>query len=253
LPNERIRYKGRSLRLKKATVKPAFGGRTVLVADPWDYVDLWLRRERHDRARFYWEQARNFASAAAALPATSAPLLAYYAMLNCAKTLLTVQNCVFSEKHGIGGRRREASRGLKAEVVKLTNGGVFGPLSQLLGEPVAKNEECDLKGLLYNLVWVHRAFSLTYRSTPELFVPLQDVYFARRVGSTEAWFECTVSPGDITYLSSRRLPAGYEWADAGASGLTLRRNARFTWSEDDEEGSLDRLAKYHRTTRAGLS
>lgn len=56
-----IRYNGKELTLHKSIKNPNFLGKTVLVNDPWDYVEMWLKRNNHnDEAIFYWQQSRQF-------------------------------------------------------------------------------------------------------------------------------------------------------------------------------------------------
>ena len=246
MPNEPLRHDARQLKLKKATVAPDFEARTVLAADPWDYVDLWLRRNSREDARFYWAQARDFAKAGTGLALASRPLLAYYSMLNATKALLEVNDIDFADRHGVGGRRNEKGRGLPAEIVEFSKGGVFGALVQLLGESASEEkEEYNLKQLLYNLAWIHRAFCLTYRSAPELFVPLESPGFSRRKGSTEAWFRARVATRDKIMLTGKRMPPQFEWDEGDESGQTIRETSRFRW-DDANEGpeNFKRLAKY---------
>jgi hypothetical protein len=250
MANTELRYDGAPVRLKKSATKPDWNGRTVLVADPWAYVDLWLRREEKTRARFYWEQSQEFARAAGNLGPTASPLLIYYSMLNAVKALLTVRGAVFNERHGIGGRRNDAGRGLTAEIIELSDGGVFGAFAQLLGERVNKDETYNLKQLLYNLVWIHRSFSLTFRSATELFVPMREWGFERRLGSRECWFWFSVSARDKHYLAKNHLPTGYEVDTGDPNGLRFRRHKRFKWNDTDVKQSLDRLTKYHSELRS---
>ncbi|WP_255654844.1 YaaC family protein [Caldibacillus sp. 210928-DFI.2.18] len=70
-----ISYKGKNLTLYKAIKSPNFEGKTVLVNDPWEYVEMWLKRNNHnDEALFYWQQSRQFYEASTMLPLTSSPL-----------------------------------------------------------------------------------------------------------------------------------------------------------------------------------
>lgn len=74
-----ISYKGKNLTLHKAIKNPNFEGKTVLVNDPWEYVEMWLKRNNHnDEALFYWQQSRQFYEASTMLPLTSSPLTTYY-------------------------------------------------------------------------------------------------------------------------------------------------------------------------------
>jgi hypothetical protein len=131
---QEIKYAGRVLRPRKSTVKPDFGAETVLVSDPWEYVDLWLKREDHNAARAFWEQAREFAEAAAALPPTSAPLPAYYCFLNAVKALLHVHGERANEQHGVYGANEPSRRSLDGEKVYFQRGGILAGLCRLLRE-----------------------------------------------------------------------------------------------------------------------
>jgi hypothetical protein len=254
MPSEELRHQGRRIRLKKSTVDPDFRGQTVLVTDPWDYVDLWLRRLDEDRARFYWQQARHFAEAARGLPPTSAPLLAYYSMLNAVKTLLEVHQQTYSEQHGIGGHREKKRRGLTAEIVEFTNKGVFGGLRSILGEQSSNSEKFNLKQLLYNLVWVHRAFALTYPGVAELFVAIWNPEFQRKSGSSETWLSFTVSPKDRHLVNGKKLPTEFEWDAGDSKDRTIRRKARFEWRDNDDfDANSTRLTSYHRKLRRQIT
>lgn len=85
---EKIRIKTKVLGLSKAVHDAQFQVKTVLTVEPFDYVDLWLRRHHKDEALFYWRQARDFHRAARGLPMESAPLVLYYCFMNAAKALL---------------------------------------------------------------------------------------------------------------------------------------------------------------------
>ncbi len=40
-----IKINRRNLTLKKSYNEPRFNGKSVLVSDPWEYVELWLKRK----------------------------------------------------------------------------------------------------------------------------------------------------------------------------------------------------------------
>jgi hypothetical protein len=241
-------YKGRAITVRKAVTGPDFTGKTVLVADPWEYVDLWLRRQKASVARFYWEQARDFAQAAASLPLTSSPLPAYYCLLNAAKALLTVRKRAFTDRHGVTGQTLATRRGLNREEVVFKSGGVLPALCTLLGER-AEPETHTLRSILYNLAWIHRAYVLTYRSTPELFVPLQDPAFVWLPTQGEAWFQCTINARDMYLADPSTLPKGYEKDEGSTSKHVVRMKKRFRWKKRGMQDNLKNLRTYHSMVR----
>ena len=74
MPVVQLRYQDRSLRLFKSAIGPDLSTRTILVADQWDYVEMWLKRNGLNNALFFWRQAEDFAKASKSLPHTSSPL-----------------------------------------------------------------------------------------------------------------------------------------------------------------------------------
>lgn len=76
----KIFIKSRPLTLRKSIKEPRFDGISVLVNDPWEYVEMWLKRHKGDSedAIFYWQQAKQFYDASIQLPLTSSPLTLYY-------------------------------------------------------------------------------------------------------------------------------------------------------------------------------
>jgi hypothetical protein len=244
-----IKYKGRVLRPRRATISPNFASETVLVADPWDYVDLWLRREAHGNARAYWQQAREFAGAAASLPATSSPLPAYYCLLNAAKALLSVRKHVVGAQHGVAGTANPG-RSLESETVTFKSGGVLAGLCSILGE-ASGGTTYTLKTALYHLPFVHRAFCLTFTSAPELFFPVREPRFVRKTGSKEAWFCAQLEARYDTEHTVAKLPAGWQ-RDNGPQGTgIIRKKARFQWDgkHPNAPSNQSKLIGYHQNVR----
>jgi hypothetical protein len=216
MPAHEITYKGRVLRPRRATIAPDFASETVLVSDPWEYVDLWLKREGHSDARAFWSQAREFAQAASELPATSAPLPAYYCFLNATKALLKVKGHTVASTHGVHGQAIPNRRSLEAEQVHFHQGGVLAGLCSILGEGTS-TATYSLKAALANLPFVHRAFCLTFTSAPELFIPIRDCRFVRKARSQEAWFCAEVEARYDTAHVAAKLPTSFEF-DTGLGG-----------------------------------
>jgi hypothetical protein len=132
-----LRINDRDVGPHKATKVPNLGARTVLTNSHWEYVSLWLRRERKTSALFYWQQAQTFAQAAEGMPVSSAPLLLYYSYMNATKALLSAKSVPFDEHHGVRAHNIRPPAGkiaLSNEGVRIMNRGIAPALSQYLME-----------------------------------------------------------------------------------------------------------------------
>ena len=199
-----LHQKGRMLRMSKAYAGQDFSKQTVLTDDVFTYVTFYYcshhKPMKFVRAQnvtkygnanqfgyeFYWNQARIFYDAAKNLPIESAPVAAYYSMLNAAKSYLSYTSAsadVFVDQfglHGLNEDNTDSGEDLSTISIKHKQNGVF-PLfaSKLNSDFLAKwpiTTSISLKSLLYNLPFVHRAFSMTYttraKKVDELFLPL---------------------------------------------------------------------------------
>lgn len=248
-----LKFKQQPIILKKSYTRPDFEAATVLVSDPWQYVDLWLRRQGKNDARFYWEQAKQFYDAALALPPIASPLPAYYSLLNATKALLTSKGLVYKRYHGVSGRKEASKRGLRAEKIKFLSSGVLPTLARYLGEPTTKME-LSLYELLYNLPYIHRAFTLTFKSAQELFIPIRNPRFVVKDRSNKAWFEAQIELPDATGRTTAKLPSGYERDLGIESDYVVRRKKRFNWifTAAETANNLERLWRYHHQVRQNV-
>ncbi len=244
---------GKEVHLHKSTCKPSWGEPTVLVESTWDYVALWLAREKQKRALFFWEQSRSFYEATKSLPKTSAPLTSYYCFLNAVKCLLTVKKIPFDERHGVSGWTKKGSAGLAREFVKFKNKGILPELCRYLGENV-NNNVYSAKDILYNLAYIHRAYHLTFTSQPELFIPISKGKYVHAPASKKSWFSAVI---DANYAHSQTvaiLPPTFERDKGDATCFVARRKKRFDWirGKAHKNANLTRLSDYHRDTRKYL-
>lgn len=247
-----IEFKGKHLTIHKAITKPDFGGKTVLVTDTWDYVDLWLRRSGKDTARFYWQQARSFYEATNELPKIASPLTAYYCFLNASKALLAAKGVHAANKHGVSGHTSVGRTSLSKEQVKFQPGGVLGALCTHLGEPVpAGGQSYTLDDILYNLPFVHRAYNLTFNSAIELYLPICEPRIVRSTTTHEAWFLAELTGKYANKTTLAKLPSHFERElSVGNEKLFLvRSKQRFDWRPRDKSASLTRYTNFHRTLR----
>jgi hypothetical protein len=183
MPAPALEIENRPAYLRKAIRTPDFGSERVLTRDAFQFGELWLKRECQPALSF-WQQARSYYVASKNLPAQSSPLTSYFCFLNAAKALLTVKGVDFSDYHGVSGRFDPASkRALRNEKIKFGGGGILAEVSRLLEEAEQSNEH-TLTEVLSNLPFIHRAFRYTFRSHPELFIPLYNVMYRRGKDAT---------------------------------------------------------------------
>ncbi len=250
-----IRIKGKHISVHKSAINPDFTSRTVLVTDTWDYVDLWLKRRQRTDAVFYWEQARDFYLASKQLPKTSSPLNAYYCFLNAVKTLLIVNQSSFSETHGLDGRSSSSQKkaSLQDEIVELKGGGVAPALCGYLKESAQPDSFC-LKDILYNLVYIHRAYNLTFQSQPDIFIPLANARFVRKQGSDESWFCADITdPRYKNTFTLKKLSRSFEKDNGVKDAFVIRKKRRFRWKgKTAVSQNLEALKEYHRKLRREL-
>jgi len=239
--------------MHKAINNPDFSSESVLSNDPWLFVELWLKRNKKEDALAFWLQARRFSESAKTMSVESAPLPLYYAFLNATKTLLLVHSRVHGAKHGVAGDRVESAKATLAnEIVEFKSGGILPALCSYLGESTT-SQKYDLKSLLWNLPYVHRAFRHTFTSEAELFIPIEQVCYVSRDDTSEAWFQAQVVPRYTDGRILRHLPASFETFEDGGSTY-VRRPRRFRWlkgtnSAQEKKRALGRLRSYHATTR----
>jgi hypothetical protein len=252
-----IKVNNRVLHIQKAVVAPAFVSKTILVEDNWDFVDLWLRKQSGQRkAEFFWKQARSFYDAAKLLPKTSSPLPSYYCALNAAKALLISKKVQLTNlRHGLTGTSTGAKTNLTNEQVTVCANGIFPELCRYLGESV-NGEKYDLKAILYNLPFLHRAYCTTFKTAEELFIPISEPIFVRKEKAKDAWFCCEIRDRKYTHAKVFQRLAGFE-RDTGRIGdqdisdkFVVRLKKRFSWQRGGTRAAnLTALTKYHRRVR----
>lgn len=254
MPIEKIKIRTKALSLSKTTCNAQFQIKTVLTTDPFNYVDLWLRRQHKDEALFYWRQARSFHQAAQGLPLESAPLVVYYCFMNAAKALLSSKGVAFSPYHGVtsnpmGGANSRVV--LSNEGIKIKQGGIVSSLITYFSE-TEPNLVHSLEDVLYNLVFVHRTYCLSYPNKRERFLPLKNVEFVRNSDTNDVWFSAdAVDDADWRYFS-RNLPPELIIASTGTK--TIHSTTKITWASSDRptELELDRLRQLNQDLRRVL-
>lgn len=204
LNNNPVQFNGKSLRMLKSYTDQDYYKHTVLTEDKFTYVSFYYithprslkykdskLKEKWGNPKqfsyeFYWKQAENFYEAYKTLPIESAPLAAYYCMLNAAKSYIAYKEEYVDDfvndfgGHGLNEDNSDGGENIATIGVKRMGWGVFPHFARILDQdfdtiwPAGSSH--TVKGLLYNLAFVHRAYSMTYttrsKKVDELFLPL---------------------------------------------------------------------------------
>ena len=248
-----LKVEGRHSGLHSSVLRPDFGASTVLSNGPWDYVAMVLRETGSSESLHAWTQARHFFRAARDAPPVASPLLGYYTAMNATKALLAFEGKSAS-LHGTSGTRKSGANVLSRELVRFQGNGVWATLAQTLHEPAPKDgEKHNLKRLLRNIPYVHRAFRLTFKTGPELLIPVDKTQFIlKNNNKNEACFEARIAPQYASPSLARWLPTGWIRSNRISSERTetwVRRRQSFKWKPEDPDASLERLVKYHARLR----
>jgi hypothetical protein len=228
MPAPELQIGNRTAYFRKAIRTPDFSSDRVLARDAFQFAELWLKREC-PKALPFWNQAHSYYIASKNLPAQSSPLTSYYCFLNAAKALLTVKGIDFSRYHGISGDFDPASkRVLRNEKIAFKGGGILPALSRLLSEEEEKDEVHTLTDILSNLPFIHRAYRYTFRSHPELFIPLRHVVY-RKGQDDYVWITANIEGRFADGRSLSTLPPQFEIDHGYSNECVIRARRRVRW------------------------
>ncbi|WP_417799101.1 MULTISPECIES: YaaC family protein [Rhodospirillales] len=240
--------------MHKSVKQANFETESVLSNDPWLFVELWLKRKKNANALSYWLQARRFSEAASNMSVEAAPLTLYYSFLNATKALLEMNGTLHGSHHGVSGDRPEkAKASLANEHVQFKDGGVLPALCRYLGDSTP-GTSYNLKQLLWNLPYVHRAFRHTFTSSTELFIPLESACYVSPQNNSNGWFQARVVPRYADGRTLRSLPRSFEHFEHTDGCTYIRRKKRFRWYQgrarkEIKLNAIKRLVSYHSKTR----
>lgn len=260
VPAGELMYLNQPVSFSKAITKPVWGRRTVLSRDDFQFVEIWLKRQGKKEAQFYWAQAKEFFAATQTLDTAASPLTAYYSILNAVKALLSCKSYAFAEAHGVSGEATRSDRSLETENIAIHRRGVLAALSAYLGESeTARNH--TLSDVLANLPFIHRAYSLSRRNKPELFLSLINPRYVRHPESDKVWWCADVVGKEAdrrvlqTLLSGYEIDEGVEAEGGKGERRVIRRRDRITWfpktgaTHEQKAAAIARLQEYHRKIR----
>jgi hypothetical protein len=257
-----IRISDKDVRFARAILNPNFRSKRIISSTPWDFVSLWLRKEKQIEAQIYWNQARNFFEAAKNLPTESAPLPLYYSFLNAAKALLSAKGVAYQPYHGVVGF--DMRTGPKPQILLdnegllIKNGGILPALISYFGESETLRKY-TLGEVFANIACIHRAYSVSYNSN-ELFLSIDNPRYVS-VPSRKARFEADLPLSHVHGQTVKTFPAEFEvrqlsedeWSDCplNESGYVLQTRDSFDWSGGRRPTSVDlsSLSSFHHQVR----
>jgi hypothetical protein len=254
MPAPELQIGNRTAYLRKAITAPDFSSERVLARDAFQFAGLWLKRECPEALPF-WEQSHSYYVASRDLPAQSSPLTSYYCFLNAVKSLLTVKGVDFSDYHGVSGKFDPASkRALRNEMVAFKGGGILPALSKLLQEEEIE-EQHSLTEILSNLPFIHRAYRYTFRSHPEMFIPLRNIVY-RKGPEDYIWITARIEGRFTDGRSLTTVPRQFE-VDKGYDECVIRTKNKVKWfgrrsTKEQRSQAEARLFNYHRKLRQRL-
>lgn len=247
-----IRISSKKVRPHKAYIEPHFNETTILVSNHFDYVELWLKRQCPE-ALYYWNQSKNLFLATETIPIESKPLTAYYCMLNAAKALLIAKKHTYVDSHGLSGRNNNNKSLLIHEIITTQENGIFPSLTKYFRANLGA-KTVNLKDVLYNIPFVHRAFNITFRGSSNLFIPISDPHFVYQLKGHEAWFTAQVTQRQYMNRKLYNNQRGWEINDGEDNGFWIRRKIRSRWIPRGvgKDRNIPRLIKYHQKIRRDI-
>ena len=256
---EELILNSKPINLHKSFKTPDFNSKTILVRDHWDYVEMFLKRKKLNEATFFWSQAKEFYKASLDLPNTSSPLTLYYCFLNATKALLKVKGIDFADRHGVTGETVEGNTNLENEQFIFHRAGILNALSTYLEDPnTTMRHQHSFKDLLYNLPFIHRAFSITYTAHyPEIYIPIENPTFLKDNATKEIYLSFnTTGIFANGHISNKITPIGFtkDKKRSNENTYLFISNNHFGWSSQKEykNRNIQRLSDFHKTNRRSL-
>lgn len=259
-----IRISKWPIRMYKPQIKPNLKSKVILTDSTWQFVEIYLKRNcTKSDAVFYWKQAKNFYIATQSLDLIAKPLTSYYCFLNATKALLEAKNVNYHFSHGVSGKAADGHKKINNELIRMHAKGVLSGLCTYLDEPITpkepdkKHEEYNLKDILYNLPFVHRAYQTTYSNQADLFIPILNPRIVHDKNRNTAWLEIELEPEHSNQTTLSRLVGfGLDKKYKNEQNYILRRNKDFKWSaprNNPDEVNLKRLNNYIKNRRSELT
>jgi hypothetical protein len=240
---------GKTFRLPKFFFKP------VIINDYWDYVELYLKSNKMNIAGIYWQQAREFYMASIGLPTTSSSLILYYCFLNATKALLTAKGISFTLTDGLPNLTESGHTRLENEQITFHPDGVLHALSRYFEDTgTSESHHHAFKDLLYNLLFLQKAFALTYKNKrPEMFIPIYHPHFIKADESDAFYLRFMVRSNFANRHTAKKICSlGFRLHSDDYSNFIS--NDSFEWSDLQEKKneSLRQAIEFHKKQRRNI-
>ncbi|HMV08073.1 MAG TPA: YaaC family protein [Cyclobacteriaceae bacterium] len=251
-----IKLNGKSIKPHKAIISPILNSKNVLTNAPWDFVDLWLRKEKQEEAVFFWNQAREFNKASTDLPTQSAPLLHYYSFMNATKALLSAKGVTYNKYHGVSPTQISSTSpkiSISNEGVKIKPDGVLPALSAYLGESETLKTH-SLQEIFFNLPYIHRTYCLTYSNQKDMFIPLRECEYVHDNRAKTAFFRAKLSKDFSSQHIVKRLPSTIILDSIIGQDYVVKSVASvpFTKASRPTNGDIQNLLSFHKGLRQDI-
>lgn len=255
---KQLKIENKFIQLHKTICRPKWGQDTVIINNPFLYVELFIKRDKNlnddkkKQALALWNQAKEFYNITPKLSNLSSPLMSYYCFLNAAKTLLVCNGIQFSEQHGISGRDDKDAH-LANITIKIHENGVLPALIKYFGEK-EKKKEYSIRDMLYNLAYIHRAYKLSYRGTTELFVPIKSSKYILKDDEhgKEAWLGLELNKRYNSQKFIKTLPIGFSVKNKDNNRqepLIIRTKDRINFKKFSKDIEINKIYAKHRKYR----
>ena len=247
--------------MRKAVVSPVYESQNVIVTNFWEYIEMWIMnaagrsipKTKATKALFFWKQAASFYYAAGTLDNYSKPLLQYYCILNATKTLLECKSLKYKTFHGVTGWDKNTHKiSLSTEIVRIKGEGVMPALMSYFGDRTGQTSTFNLKDLMMNVPFIHRAFNLTYKSSSNLFLPVRETYFVKQDKGKRSWLSFRFVYTDKTKHFMSKVPSFWE-ENPHSGGYFRPKNAYFTSNQSLNESQRAQFDNYYYEVRKKFS
>lgn len=159
--------------------------------------------------------------------------------MNAAKALLSSKGINFSPYHGVAHHKMRGPNSkvvLSNEGIAIRANGIVPALANYFGEAEPSNTH-SLEAVLYNLVFVHRTYCLSYANKRERFLPLRDVAFVRDNATQEVWLSAKPAGNADWKYFRRNLPPEFVESTHGEPGIVSV--AKCVWASPNRPSDLE--------------
>lgn len=254
MPIARLKIKGKDLTPQKAIKNPLLGSKNVLTNSRWEFVALWLKKEKKDSALFYWNQANEFYKSSVGVNIYTAPLLHYYCFMNATKALLTSKNIIFNHYHGVKHSGISSSRfTLQNEGIEIKSNGILPSLSTYFNETETSTVH-SLQEIFFNLQFIHRTYCLSYPRQTDMFIPVKNVFFYYDLSTNEVRLYCELSEDFSNRNILKRLPSTFIFDRKEKERYFIKSNGSTTISNPTKPSvsDINNLINFNEALRKDL-